>query len=148
MLALLAVLAGAFVWLRRRTRPDLIGTCLRLATNDPARNGGEEIVRLGEEERAGYLRAWRSVCDRFEEDPAAAVLYADVLVSALVESCDPPGSAGGIESFFKELHGIVHQRTTDPLKPVLTRLELRQTMEVYSAIFERLAGARSGGGSC
>lgn len=105
---------------------------------------GRERFPLGEEQRMGFLRVWRGVYEGFDRDPAVAVLYADVLVSALMRVHEQCAGGPGVDSVTRERHRIAHDRATHHVEGPLTRAELRETLEVYAALFDRLLGSSGG----
>ena len=102
------------------------------------------IRRLTEEDRRGFLRVWHSVYERFENDPRAAVLYADLLMSDLIqdEAENPPGEEhepeilldGHLRDKYHTAHAIAIHNKLGPTKTE----DLRRAMALYAAVFQKL----------
>jgi hypothetical protein len=96
----------------------------------------QSVPALGQEEQRGFCNAWRAVNARFEGDPVAALIYADVLVSALLQrSGNLP--AVQLRDQYRKAHELA-ARTTQ--RPVFLD-DMRRAIEIYTDLFSRLTQA-------
>jgi hypothetical protein len=108
------------------------------------------IRPLASEEREGFAQVWRSVEGRFATDPKTAVIYADLLVSDLMDARGLPareiGEANtefpldrGVAESYRIAHQIaVRHRRGDPKAD-----HLRKAMAHYRDLIFRLLDDRA-----
>jgi hypothetical protein len=141
-LALIAITALGCWWLERPAREaDDLGSCLRrhTAKHTESAGGPRSRVRfrpLSEQDRRGFLDAWGSVRDHFEADPTAAVVYADVLVSALMQQRETlEGAAQGRR---RDQYRIAHEIATRQAQRPMSREDMARALGLYAVLFHEL----------
>jgi len=94
-----------------------------------------------EEDRRGFTEVWSAVRDHFEEDPGVAVVYADVLVSALLEQ---KGVADGVaEARLRDQYRLAHEIATHQGQRPVVREDLGRALRIYAVLFHELLPAAS-----
>ncbi|HWB84283.1 MAG TPA: hypothetical protein VG675_09100 [Bryobacteraceae bacterium] len=92
---------------------------------------------LSEEDRRGFLRVWRSVRERFSSDPSTAVVYADILVSDLMQEhgwASRSSALAVLDDRYRAAHAIAIKR--ERIEPD----ELRRAIRLYTVLFDELLG--------
>jgi len=141
-LVLIAITALGCWWLERPGREtDDLGSCLRRhAIRHPETTGlPRSRFRsrpLSEQDRRGFLDAWGSVRDHFEADPNAAVVYADVLVSALLQQRETPESAAQGRRW--DQYRIAHEIATRQAQRPMSREDMARALGLYAVLFHEL----------
>lgn len=102
------------------------------------------VRRLSDQDRDGFLQVWHSLVERYHTDPRAAVVYADLLISGLIQercqrvSKDLDGPEAFLERPLRDKYHIAHQIAVhDKRGPVLPD-DLNRAMELYSTVFDEL----------
>ncbi len=115
----------------------------READHGPDRLG---IRPLNERDRQAFLKVWTCVRQRFQSDPKTAVVYADLLMSDLIENharhaaWRPEKSLdGSLRQKFLSAHDVAIRNQQGHV----TLDELRRAFDLYGALFDELVRARS-----
>jgi hypothetical protein len=102
------------------------------------------VRRLSDQDRDGFLQVWHSLMQRYQNDPCAAVVYADLLISGLIQercqrvSKEREGPEGYLDRPLRDKYHIAHQIAVhDKRGPVLPD-DLNRAMELYAAVFDEL----------
>jgi hypothetical protein len=139
-LALVAITALGCWWLEHSApRTDELAICLRRDAKGAGKNeSSRPRVRprpLSEEDRRGFIAAWGSVRDHFEDDPNTAVVYADVLVAALMRQRGmTDDSSGRLQDQYRLAHEIATHQAPRPL----VRDDLGRALGLYAVLFHEL----------
>ena len=97
---------------------------------DAMSTDGDSDLLFDERDAASFRQRWEQVQSRFVDDPRAAVADADSLVSDVTQS---------LTTRFADQRGGLEQQWSQG-EDVQTE-DLRQTMQRYRALFERLLAA-------
>jgi hypothetical protein len=149
ILTVIVIVVGIAVdWRRRPSPPMSLGAAreetdlrepprIERYSRPPSRWTGP--THLTEEDSQGFLQVWGSVQERFEDDPKAAVVYADLLISGLLQIAGCQTHAEGrseilLHEKFSAAHTIAFESTQRGVAPDA----LRRAMSLYAAVFDEL----------
>lgn len=148
-LAVSLFLVGFF---RARRSPPLLHISSEIFPRDSGPSRTEETESAGvralgqwsEKERARFFEVWHSVCAHFDDDPRAAVCYADLLVSDLLHRPAPRMTRdenapevvlrGQLRDNYHAAHAIAVHEFSEPIKAD----DLRRAMSLYRDILDEL----------
>ena len=107
------------------------------------------IRPLDREEQEGFTREWRTVQERFVDDPRAAVAQADKLIIKAMQARNYPTTdfeqrAADISVEYPHLvehYRVAHDIAARDAHEEVSTEELRRAMQRYRSLFEELAGA-------
>ena len=95
----------------------------------------------------GLVQVWHSIRERFDRDPNAAIVYADLVISDLMLDIDGPRPQDGnelcnfgsprVKSSYEAAHEITATRQLRPLSPA----EMQRAMALYIAVFNEIFGS-------
>ena len=104
------------------------------------------LHRLSDEDRRAFVEVWRRVCDRFNTDPRAAVIYADLLVSDLIQDRSSRlcrrESDSGTDRELEHKYQVVHEIAVDIQRQHFTPEELKRIMGLYSQLCDAFLAER------
>jgi hypothetical protein len=104
------------------------------------------LRRLSDEDRRAFVQVWHRVCDRFITDPRAAVIYADLLVSDLIQDRSSrlcrQNSESSADRQLEHKYQVVHEIAVDIQRQHLTREELSRIMVLYSQLCDACLAER------
>jgi hypothetical protein len=100
--------------------------------------------RFGEEERRGFVSAWQIIRRRFETDPSVALIYADVVVSALMRRLDsfsiaPDAPRHDPAAQISDQYNIAHAVAVHTSGEFISRGQQRLALAIYAALFDCLS---------
>ena len=122
-----------------------IGRCCWRRNTDPV-SRPHRLHRLSDEDRRAFVQVWQRVCDRFNSDPRTAVIYADLLVSDLIQDrssrLSRQDSESGTDRQLEHKYHVVHEIAVDIQRQHFTREELSRMMGLYSQLCEAFLAER------
>ena len=102
------------------------------------------IGESGSDEWEGLIQVWDSIRERFDEDPNAAITYADMVVSDLVLDRRGPFPHDPIESCsfgnarVKSTYQTAHQIAACGRSRPLSSVELRRAIALYGSVLREV----------
>ena len=105
-----------------------------------------QVRELSDEDRHGFLQVWWSIREHYEDDPTAAVKYADLLISDLMEDCGRPvrldhrSHLTNSDLRLTSRFCAAHQLTDHIQRGRFTQDELEHAMSLYATLLEELLG--------
>jgi len=151
VLAVFIALAGLIAWAVHVSltpasgQAELERTCFLSLREDPPPLVRQPVrgTPLTEEQRHGFAHTWRSVYNGFEADPASAIIYADVLVSALLRHHEAFAAAAGRRSDpsdarLKGEYQTARAAARRKAERAPSRDDLRKAIAMYATLFEKL----------
>jgi hypothetical protein len=123
---------------------EMLGAFLNISAEraEPELIPKRPAKRLSQEDRTGILRAWRTIQARFERDPKAAIIYADLLITDLLGDGSSSQNRSAKRDFDKGAINDRYQSAHAIAKPGSARIisfsEIERAMELYCSLFEDL----------
>jgi hypothetical protein len=102
---------------------------------------------FGEEERRGFVSVWHMIQKRFEVDPSVALIYADVIISALIRRLESQSHAPNAhqpypDARIREQYRLAHEVTMHTTQQPVSRGQLRVAFDTYTSLFNCLSEER------
>jgi len=105
-----------------------------------------QVRELSDEDRHGFMQVWWSIREHYEDDPTAAVKYADLLISDLMEDCGCPVRLDHRRHLTNSCRDLTsrfcaaHQLANHIQRGRFTKDELEHAMSLYAILFDELLG--------